>query len=67
MAGRGELWSSRVAAAALEGGGLAASWVDIRPIMLTDDRFGRATPQMQALTARSRECLRPLPRRAGSQ
>jgi aspartate kinase len=60
VAGRGELWSSRVAAAALEGAGLAASWVDIRPIMLTDDRFGRATPQMQALTARSRECLRPL-------
>jgi len=60
VAGRGELWSSRVAAAALEGAGLAASWVDIRPIMLTDDRFGRATPQMQSLTTRSRECLRPL-------
>jgi aspartate kinase len=28
--------------------------------MLTDDRYGRATPQVQALTARARECLRPL-------
>ena len=28
--------------------------------MVTDDRFGRATPQMQALTTRARECLRPL-------
>jgi aspartate kinase len=60
VAGRGELWSSRLVTAALEGGGIAATWVDIRPLMLTDDRYGRATPQMQALTARSRECLRPL-------
>ena len=60
LAGRGELWSSRLVAAALEGAGLAATWVDIRPIMVTDDRFGRATPYMQALTARARECLRPL-------
>ena len=60
VAGRGEIWSSRVVAAALEGAGLAATWVDIRPLMVTDDRYGRATPQMQALTARARECLRPL-------
>jgi aspartate kinase len=60
VAGRGELWSSRLVAAALEGGGIAATWVDIRPLMLTDDRYGRATPQMQALTTRARECLRPL-------
>jgi aspartate kinase len=60
VAGRGELWSSRLIAAALEGEGLAATWVDIRPLMLTDGRYGRATPQMQALTVRARECLRPL-------
>jgi aspartate kinase len=60
VAGRGELWSSRLVAAALEGADLEVTWVDIRPLMLTDDRFGRATPQMQALTARARECLRPL-------
>jgi aspartate kinase len=60
VAGRGELWSSRLITAALEGGGIPATWVDIRPLMLTDDRYGRATPQMQALTVRARECLRPL-------
>ena len=49
LAGRGELWSCRLVAAALEAAGLAATWVDIRPIMVTDDRFGRATPYMQAL------------------
>jgi aspartate kinase len=60
LAGRGELWSSRLVAAALEAAGLAATWVDIRPIMVTDDRHGRATPYMHALADRARECLRPL-------
>ncbi len=60
LAGRGELWSSRLVAAALEGTGLAATWVDIRPIMVTDERFGRAAPNLPALTTRARECLRPL-------
>jgi aspartate kinase len=60
MAGRGELWSSRLVAAALAGAGLDATWVDIRPIMVTDDRFGRATPCVPVLTARARECLWPL-------
>jgi aspartate kinase len=60
LAGRGELWSSRLVAAALGGAGLGATWVDIRPILVTDDRFGRATPNLAALTARARECLRPL-------
>jgi aspartate kinase len=60
LAGRGELWSSRLVAGALEAAGLAATWVDIRPIMVTDDRFGRATPYVQALADRARECLRPL-------
>jgi len=60
LAGRGELWSSRLIAAALEGAGLGATWVDIRPIMVTDDRYGRATPYPQALAERARGCLRPL-------
>jgi aspartate kinase len=60
LAGRGELWSSRLVAAALAGAGLDATWVDIRPIMVTDDRFGRAAPCTPILTARARECLRPL-------
>ena len=60
IAGRGELWSSRLVAAALAGAGLEAAWVDIRPMMVTDDRFTRATPYVQVLNTRARECLRPL-------
>ncbi|HUR93912.1 MAG TPA: lysine-sensitive aspartokinase 3 [Gemmatimonadales bacterium] len=60
LAGRGELWSSRLVCAALDGAGLPATWVDVRPIVVTDDRFGRATPRMQTLTSRARDCLRPL-------
>lgn len=60
VAGRGELWSSRLVAAALAGAGLDADWVDIRPILLTDERFGRATPHTQIVNQRAREQLKPL-------
>jgi aspartate kinase len=60
VAGQGELWSSRLVAGALTGAGLPAAWADIRPIMVTDDRFGRATPYVQVLNNRARECLSPL-------
>src|SRR3954468_1147454 len=60
IAGRGELWSSRLVAAALEGAGMKAAWIDIRPIMVTDSRFTRATPYVQVINTRARECLRPL-------
>jgi aspartate kinase len=60
LIGHGELWSSRLAAAAMAGTGLPAAWVDIRPILVTDDRFGRATPYVQVLNTRARDCLGPL-------
>ncbi len=60
LVGHGELWSSRLVAAAMSGAGLRAAWVDVRPLMVTDDRFGRATPDVQVLGARARECLGPL-------
>ncbi|HWB40148.1 MAG TPA: lysine-sensitive aspartokinase 3 [Gemmatimonadales bacterium] len=60
LAGHGELWSSRLVAGALAGAGLPSVWTDIRPIMVTDDRFGRATPYVQVLNNRARECLAPL-------
>ncbi len=60
LAGHGELWSSRLVAGGMLGAGLPSAWVDIRPIMVTDDRFGRATPYVQAINNRARECLRPL-------
>ena len=60
VAGKGELWSSRLVAAALERAGLLIAWVDIRPIMVTDARFGRATPYTQVLNQRARDQLKPL-------
>ena len=60
LAGCGELWSSRIVAAAMDGAGMPSAWLDIRPIMITDDRFGRATPYTQVLNTRARECLVPL-------
>ncbi len=60
IACRGELWSSRIVAAAMAGAGLSPAWVDIRPIMVTDDRFSRATPYTEVLNQRARECLSPL-------
>jgi len=60
LAGLGELGSSRLVAAAMQGAGLPATWADVRPIMVTDDRFGRATPVAAALAARVRDCLVPL-------
>jgi aspartate kinase len=60
LAGCGEMWSSRIVAAAMDGAGLPSAWLDIRPIMVTDDRFGRATPYTQVLNTRARECLVPL-------
>jgi aspartate kinase len=60
IAGRGELWSSRLVAAAMAHAGIDSAWVDIRPLMVTDGRFGRATPYTQVLNKRARDQLRPL-------
>ena len=60
VSGRGELWSSRLVASAMAAAGLDTAWVDIRPIMVTDGRFGRATPYTQVLTKRARDLLKPL-------
>jgi aspartate kinase len=60
IASYGELWSSRLVTAALAGAGVEAIWVDVRPLMITDDRHTRATPYLQVLNQRARECLQPL-------
>jgi aspartate kinase len=60
VAARGELWSSRLVAAALAGAGMESVWVDVRPLMITDDRFTRATPYIQVVNHRARDCLQPL-------
>jgi aspartate kinase len=60
VAARGELWSSRLVAAALLGAGIEAVWVDVRPVMITDSRHTRATPYVQVVNQRARDCLKPL-------
>jgi aspartate kinase len=60
VAARGELWSSRLITAALEGAGIPARWVDVRDVMITDDRYGRATPYTQVLNTRARDRFVPL-------
>jgi aspartate kinase len=44
----GELLSSRIVASALAGAGLAAAWVDARRVIVTDDTYTRAVPEMEA-------------------
>jgi aspartate kinase len=60
VAARGEIWSSRLVAGAMAHAGVDTEWVDIRPIMVTDGRFGRATPYTQVLNKRARDQLKPL-------
>jgi aspartate kinase len=56
----GELASSRIVAAALEGAGLPARWLDARAVLVTDDRHGSAVPDREATGARLRSLVRPL-------
>ena len=60
LAARGELWSSKLVAGALVGCGMDAVWVDVRPLMITDTRHTRATPYLQVVNQRARDCLKPL-------
>jgi len=60
LVGQGEIWSSRVVAAVLVGVGLPADWFDVRLVLATDDRFGRATPVWELIRARAEEELAPL-------
>ncbi|HET9275885.1 MAG TPA: aspartate kinase, partial [Gemmatimonadales bacterium] len=62
IAAQGELWSSRLVAAALRsrGEGLDAVWVDVREVMRTDDRFGRAVPDRDELARRAPEVFGPI-------
>ncbi|MGH7560938.1 MAG: aspartate kinase [Gemmatimonadales bacterium] len=59
IAGHGELWASKLVAGALDAIGLDAVWIDVREAMLTDDRFGRAAPDREALARRAPEVFGP--------
>ncbi|MDX1567952.1 MAG: lysine-sensitive aspartokinase 3 [Longimicrobiales bacterium] len=58
--GHGELLSTTLLRAALEDSGASAEWVDAREVVVTDDRFGGATPDPVEIARRATERLEPL-------
>jgi aspartate kinase len=51
----GELLSSLIVAAALRAGGVKGVWVDIRPMMRTNDDFTHAAPQFEIANPKLKE------------
>ncbi len=60
LVGNGERWSSRLVTAAISASGLEAILADARSFILTDDRFGRARPRLDALELAARAAVLPL-------
>ncbi len=60
IAALGEQLSSLVAAAAFRKLGLAARHVDAREVMRTDDHFGKAEPQLDAISDAARRIISPM-------
>ena len=59
IASFGERLSTLLFAAALEASGVPTARVDARKVMRTDDRFGRARPQIDAIRALAAEHVAP--------
>ncbi|HEV8613386.1 MAG TPA: hypothetical protein VGQ73_07735, partial [Gemmatimonadales bacterium] len=60
VAAQGELWSTRLVAAALGSAGIASAWVDARSIMRTDANFTRAAPDQTRLGELAARVFLPL-------
>ncbi len=60
IAGQGELLSAPIVAGALRAQGVATETVDPRQLMITDDTFGRAEPQAEAIAESARNRVLPL-------
>lgn len=60
VAALGERFSSQIVAAALDRRGVAAEDVDAAEIVITDDRFGNATPDMAMTCEQSTAHLEPM-------
>jgi aspartate kinase len=60
ISGQGERCSVRLVAAALRGVGLQAQAIDATELIVTDERFGNAAPQMIETRQRTQEALQPL-------
>ena len=63
IASTGELASSRLMAAALAEAGVRPTWVDARAVMLTDEEYTRAAPDMAGTCSRVRDRVAPILRR----
>jgi aspartate kinase len=55
VSSNGELLSSLVVAAALRADGMKGVWVDVRPMMRTNDDFTRAAPQFEIANPKLKE------------
>ena len=62
IASYGEQLSSRLVVAAFQRHGLPAEHVDAREVMITDDSFTRAEPDLDAIAEASRRLLLPMAR-----
>lgn len=60
LAGMGERWSARILAALLRSRGIPAQAIDADAFLITDDRFGEASPDLEQTRARARALLFPL-------
>ncbi|MCS6964022.1 aspartate kinase [Thermoflexus sp.] len=60
VAGMGERWSARILAAVLRARGIPARAVDADAFLVTDDRFGEASPDLEQTRVRARAHLLPL-------
>jgi aspartate kinase len=60
FSGLGERLNARLIAAALRGAGVAAQALDATGLIVTDDRYGAASPLFEQTRERSRETLLPL-------
>lgn len=59
MVSHGELMSSLLFVEILRERNVAAEWFDVRKVMRTNDRFGRAEPDINVLAELSQQQLRP--------
>jgi aspartate kinase len=60
VAALGERLSVRILAAALEGAGVQAEYIESTHLIVTDDHFTNAQPDMAATTHRTRQALLPI-------
>ncbi len=60
VAATGELLSSQIIAASLRARGIAAEWVDARRVMITNDLFTRAEPDLDGISRAAMERIAPI-------